>query len=115
MMDRFKTAKTKVEFALQKFPEARNSDAELLIRVWELDGMVLTDYQRHLIREGRVTNPESVRRMRQKYQEAGMYPATKRVERKRRQYEQEVQQTIKSVRLADMKQSSLLEVLGDVR
>lgn len=58
---------------LQSKPQARNSDRYLIMAVWHLQGLELSPEQRAKFME--VSSPETIRRIRQKIQEAGEYPA----------------------------------------
>jgi len=63
-----------VEFCLQEYPETRESDKELFLKVWELQGFRLTpEKQRFFVHH--TASPISIRRVRQRLQEQGLYPA----------------------------------------
>lgn len=73
--------KKRVESILSNYPVTRNSDIELILRVWELEGVQLNPRVRAMIKE--CTAPETIRRVRQKFQEEGKYLASKKVEEQR--------------------------------
>ena len=84
-----KTVQEKVEQALKTNEKARNSDRVLMGIIWQQEGFNMTDEQKKLFME--LTNPESIRRERQKFQEKGLYPASKEVDDARFKKYQEVQ------------------------
>lgn len=71
-----------VEWALREFPETRNSDKELLIRVWNHLGFHLTYQQEQKFRD--LPSTESIRRVRQRIQAEGKYVAVDRIRRARK-------------------------------
>lgn len=79
--------KDKVERILSQKPETRDNDKLLMLYVWQIEGLNLSDSQLKKWKE--VSSPESIRRMRQKMQEEGKYRASEEVEQKRYElYEQ---------------------------
>lgn len=79
--------KDKVERVLSQKPETRDNDKLLMLYVWQIEGLNLSDSQLKKWKE--VSSPESIRRMRQKFQEEGEYKASEEVEQKRYElYEQ---------------------------
>lgn len=72
-----KTIKPKVEEILKHSQEARNSDKELILRVWHACGLILDEKQREIYRK--IPHAESIRRTRQKFQEEGKYLADKQI------------------------------------
>jgi hypothetical protein len=66
-----------VRQALRQNEQARSSDRVLLLQVWHDLGLDLTPAQQMKFLE--IPPPETIRRIRQKLQEAGEYPATKSV------------------------------------
>lgn len=80
-----------VEDTLREKPYTRNSDKELLLHVWSHLGLELTAEQRSKFRD--MPSTETVRRIRQKLQEGGKYPADQAV-RKVRQFESQQMQQI---------------------
>lgn len=75
------TIKQRVENILRASRMARNSDTELQIIYMQKSGMNLTDEQLRIFRE--LPHMETIRRIRQKFQEDGEYPADKGVEQAR--------------------------------
>lgn len=80
-----------VERLLGQYERCRNSDTELIIGVLHLKGLILTEAQRDILRS---VNLESIRRTRQKLQEAGKYLPSPAVAKKRRLKGYLVQQNI---------------------
>ena len=70
-----------VENILRFVPQTRSSDKELLIIYMQKCGMELTDKQMEVFRD--MPSLESIRRVRQKLQEEGKYPASKEIEEHR--------------------------------
>lgn len=71
-----------VEKALKFYPSTRNSDAELVIKVWQAYGLYLTAEQQMKLME--VPMFESIRRTRQKIQnEENKYQADEPIKEKR--------------------------------
>jgi len=98
-----------VESALRTNEQARNSDKVLLIQIWHELGFELTIPQQKKFLE--LPSPETIRRVRQKIQESGKYPATERVRDTRHLMDMQIQQnapTAKPERLEDLVQGSLL-------
>lgn len=62
-----------VKQALASNKQARNSDKILLLQVWHSLGLDLTPAQTAKFLE--LPTPETIRRVRQKLQESGLYPA----------------------------------------
>lgn len=71
----------RVRNIMQAVPATRSSDKELLIVYMQKAGMDLTPSQIALFKE--LPSMETIRRIRQKLQEDGKYPASKEVENKR--------------------------------
>ena len=70
------------EWVLLNKPETRNSDIDLIVEVWNAQGLHLTNQQiEHL--KTRCSNPETIRRIRQKLQEQGKYLPSEQVENAR--------------------------------
>jgi hypothetical protein len=76
-----KTSKL-VEWSLKHHPETRNSDIELILNCWHEEGLKLSDQQRQFIKT-HCSNPESIRRLRQKIQQEGRYLPDEEVENAR--------------------------------
>lgn len=70
-----------VENKLRYNRMARNSDKELYLDIMEHYGLMLTPKQKEIFRD--MPSLESVRRLRQKFQEQGEYPADQKVARTR--------------------------------
>jgi hypothetical protein len=86
--------KDKVARILDQKPEARDNDKLLMLQVWEIEGFYLSDKQREAFM--RISSPESIRRMRQKFQEEGQYLASPEVDEKRYQMYVETKDAIQS-------------------
>ena len=71
----------RVRNILEAVPSTRNSDKELLIVYMQKSGMDLTPAQVNLFKE--LPSMETIRRIRQKIQENGEYPASPEVEKQR--------------------------------
>ncbi len=84
--------KDKVARVLDQKPEARDNDKLLMLYVWQIEGLNLSDSQLKKWKE--VSSPESIRRMRQKFQEEGKYKASTAVEEKRYQMYTETREAI---------------------
>jgi len=69
--DLFRNSEALIKDILKDNPDTRGDDIELIIKVWERQGLVLTDGQKYLLRK--VYSPETIRRTRQKIQEFGLY------------------------------------------
>lgn len=72
-----------VKQVLRDYPETRDSDTELVARVWEVYGLEFTPEQRRLIAV--IPKTESITRCRRKLQEQGLYRANRQVEKVRKQ------------------------------
>lgn len=70
-----------VEEILSLYPSARNSDKELLLRVWEEEGLLLTPHQVEIFKG--CTSDETITRKRRELQESGLYLATEPVRKSR--------------------------------
>jgi len=69
-----------VEQVLKDWPEARDSDRFLLVKVWERQmGQPMHPNLKEFVMH-KAFSPESIRRTRQKFQEQGQYPASKKVD-----------------------------------
>lgn len=71
----------RVENILKVSRDARNSDKELLIIYMQKAGMDLSQKQRNIFRD--MPSSETIRRIRQKFQEQGKYKADKAVDEAR--------------------------------
>ena len=84
--------KDKVARVLDQKPEARDNDKLLMLYVWQIEGLNLSESQLKKWKE--VSSPESIRRMRQKFQEEGQYLASPEVEERRYQMYTETRNAI---------------------
>lgn len=73
-----------VEKALQTWEETRDSDRKLMLAVWYLQNPEYEVNFRKFFLE-QAASPETIRRIRQKLQEQGKYPASKKIEDQRYQ------------------------------
>lgn len=71
----------RVEAILKAVPATRDSDTELLIIYMQKAGMELSD--RQIAKFKQLPSMETIRRIRQKLQEQGKYPASKAVDKAR--------------------------------
>src|ERR1035437_7854235 len=62
---------------LKDYPETRDSDKLLILKVWESEGLFLSDDRRDTFLK--LTASETIRRSRQRLQEQGYYKSTQRV------------------------------------
>ncbi len=74
MINKIKNIKPKVLKLLQDYPFLRDSDMHLLSSVWtrQIEGSILdisTIHFLEMLRNGKLSNPETIRRCRQKIQE----------------------------------------------
>ena len=74
MLKEIQYIKELVRKVLKDNPETRNSDHKLLLKVWETQGLKLTDEQKYFFTK--CATPESITRARREIQEAGYYKAT---------------------------------------
>jgi len=100
MYSEFLTDKQVVENALRDFPETRNSDKKLFLKVFERFGLYLTDDQKKRFLEMPACF-ESIRRMRQKIQnEEKKYLPDKQVIQFRKQEEESIRHVASQVNLS---------------
>lgn len=76
--------KNPIQHALKYFPETRDSDRALILKVWELQGIEIAPKFRAAFMD-KALSPETIRRTRQKYQELGKYKASDEVNEARYQ------------------------------
>jgi len=94
--------KDRVEFILQTFPSARNSDAKLIAYyLYQFhEDLVKKDREDYWIRLNDIADREklpsfeSIRRVRQKLQEMGQYPSDEQIARVRAMQAENVRTTI---------------------
>lgn len=78
MLNDMRRAKNIVKSVLESYPDTRDDDIELLFKCWEEQEIYLSAaIQEEIHIKG--LRPESVRRMRQRLQEAGEFLGTKRL------------------------------------
>lgn len=81
-----------IEQVLAVKPITRSSDKHLILAVWHLLGLHLTEDQRATFMG--LPSSETIRRVRQKLQEQGKFPPVEKVGRERRTRSLQVQQSI---------------------
>lgn len=81
-----------VKYILATNHNARNSDRELLVAYMELCEMGLTEHQKEIFRY--MPSMETIRRIRQKVQERGLFLADKQIKRERNFRAATIQQNI---------------------
>lgn len=86
--------KDRVKMCLSRDSDTRDSDRRLILDVWRDEGLVLTPTQEEMFLY-KVSSPETIRRLRQKFQEQGLYLASKEVDDKRYEMFKETRQNIK--------------------
>lgn len=89
----FKNAEPLVKEILAKYPETRGDDIELIIKVWEYQGLKFTDTQKYLLRK--CYSPETIRRNRQKIQEIGLFRPSENIQKQRSFLEEEYRSTFR--------------------
>ena len=82
-----------VKQQLEEYPFTRNSDRHLILRVWAEQGLFLSPDQKELFLH-QVSTPETIRRIRQKLQQQGLYPCDPEVDRRRYEQFKETRQDI---------------------
>ena len=85
-----------VENTLERYPETRSSDQLLLLAVWSRLGFALSESQRQKFLN--MPSSETIRRIRQKIQEQGKYPASENVRKHRKFKSMQVQQLIPNMK-----------------
>lgn len=98
-----------VKRALEDNPRARSSDKILLLQVWHSLGLDLTPAQTNRFLE--IPTPETIRRIRQKLQEGGLYQADEKIKKARNLKGLEIQQNnpvVSAERLETLLQEILL-------
>lgn len=86
-----------VESVLMLQETTRSSDRLLLIKVWEAHGFFMSETQKAKFMD--LPSAETVRRIRQKLQEQGKYPASEYVRKQRKFKGMQVQQMIPKVKI----------------
>lgn len=87
------TIQDRVENILKVSDKARNSDRELMLIYMQKSGMELTSKQMEVFRN--MPSMETIRRIRQKLQEQGKYPASEQVNEERYRKFKQTRQNIK--------------------
>ena len=82
-----------VKHQLSNYYFTRNSDRHLILRVWAEQGLILSPAQKELFLH-HVSTPETIRRIRQKLQQQGLYPCDLEVDRRRYDLFKRVRQDI---------------------
>lgn len=85
-----------IERTLRDHPDTRSSDKELYILVWEHYGFFMSASQKAKFRD--LPSSETIRRIRQKLQEKGSYPADEKIRKHRKFKGLEVQQKMPQTR-----------------
>lgn len=89
MIDDLKQVNKQVEWVLNEYPDTRDSDKDLILKVMELYYKLDLSYmQKQAIRNA--PSFESIRRTRQKFQEGGSFKASEEVEDSRKVEETKV-------------------------
>lgn len=86
MISDFKNVETIVKSVLRDNKETRNSDKKLILEVFKIQGLHLTEEQERMFMK--CASPESIRRSRQRVQELGLYTSYEPV-KQARLFEQE--------------------------
>ena len=79
-----------IEKVLLNFPDTRNSDRQLILKVWEIQGLFLSETQKNIFSS--LMSSETIRRTRQRFQAKGQYLASDEVSNARRYKSYEVTQ-----------------------
>lgn len=85
-----------IKRVLDSHPETRSSDRELYIKVWEEFGFYMSESQKAKFRE--LPPSETIRRIRQKLQEQGKYPALETVRKHRKSKGMQMRQQMPSLK-----------------
>ena len=92
MLNDIKNIQNLVRSVLRDNKQTRNSDRLLMLKVWETQGLHLTDEQKHTFMK--CASSESIRRVRQKIQEAGIYQSYEPVKQARLFEQDKVRESI---------------------
>jgi hypothetical protein len=84
-----------VEWALKHDNNTRNNDWDLILKVWHEEGLHLS-YQQQDFLKTHCSKPETIRRLRQKFQEQGDYLPSEQVEQVRYQKSVDTRQASQS-------------------
>lgn len=88
----FKTAKKLIQSVLRDNEKTRGDDKELILTVWEKQGLKLDESQKALFKK--VLPPETITRARRKIQETGLFKPRTVVYEQRQILEKEVRSGI---------------------
>lgn len=89
MYDSMLNIKNLVENVLRDTPIARASDMKLIVEVWKKQGLKLDEEQEKFLL-GQCSNPESIRRLRQKFHEEEFYLPSSAIQQERRDEEEKI-------------------------
>lgn len=76
---------------LKEYPETRSNDKLLVIKVWEYQGLKLTDQQINFLLNKYTYNSETITRIRREIQSRGLYRPDLEIQKQRNLFEQEVE------------------------
>jgi len=96
-----KTVRQHVEYLLEQYPQARDSDKTLLMLYWMLVDNVDMQSGRRALYDSfmeRATPPESITRARRLIQEEGLYPSSKPVSEERRKRQEQFKDAVQTYR-----------------
>ena len=91
MLNNLKNVRDKVEKILIDNPICRDSDMKLTVGVWKIEGLKLSEEQEKFI-QVHCSPPESITRVRRKFQEQGKYQASPEVQQARRVEEEKIRE-----------------------
>jgi len=89
----------KVKYILEKYPQTRDSDQSLISMVWwayNQNKIVVSNGDSYVKLKDILflEKPASIIRCRQKFQEEGLFLAKEKIQEKRKEYQEEMQQNI---------------------
>jgi len=76
---------------LKEYPETRNNDKLLVIKVWQYQGLRLTDQQINFLLNKYTYNSESITRSRREIQSRGLYKADPDTQKQRTIFEESIE------------------------
>ncbi len=104
-MKKLRNTRSQVETMLEVSTSARNSDNVLIALIWrdECQEKGITNLESFFssFNKGELTSPESIRRVRQKVQEEGLYPPTEKVGKRRDIRKEDIRTNINNKTLWD--------------
>ncbi len=68
-----KTTKSHVMQALKNFPNTRNHDKSLILKVWEQEGLILAPEIKEKFLQGKISTPDSITRAKRDIQHDGLF------------------------------------------